>query len=566
MSASPAGAPIGPTGRIRPWDRIALIRWFKSSLAGRISAVFLLAAIVTVGGLLYATPRLETSLIRPREDSVKQTLALGLAATPVLAYAVNDSGTIVGPDDYSQVLTRVFGVGLFRGGRTRGLGSSAQRVVLYEVTGDPQRPSMRDLTPEGQERASPIARRAALSRRRVEGLTSVGGVPRIEAAQRFSVNAAQPDGSVRNYRIVMSVWQDVDDIQRTVDIARKRIIIAGIGGASIALILGVWVTTRLTRRIRALEAGARKVARGDFTAQFRGEGSLELSRLARALDEMQRQLAELETARRRFIATASHELRTPLSTLQGFLELLEDPNLDAERRHEFVMHASQQAQRLSKLASDLLDLSRLDVGSVTVKRAPVDVGLLLEGLLTEFRVAGAAHGSLMRREVDPRAETALIDGDRVLQLLRALVDNALTHTPPGTNITVGAKRRGSRVEFTVADDGPGIPADLQRDMFEAFVTSDETRGSGLGLAIGRELARRMHGDLTVASGAGSTVFTCRCPPEGAAARALRPCLLVPVPSCSRARSPPRSRPPSCSPGAARTIPSASAPAMTHPRP
>jgi two-component system, OmpR family, sensor kinase len=497
-------------GRVRPWDRIALVRWFKSSLAGRISGVFLLAATVTVVGLLYATPRLERSLVAPRERSVVETLKLGMSVAPALAYAEKDGGP-ASPADYPGVLQSLFGFGLFRNGQTQGLGSSAQRVVLYLVSGDPLRPSMRDLTPRGGERASPIARRAARTSRRLQGLTSVGGVPRAEAAQRIDLNAPQLDGSVRQYRLVLSVWQDVDDIQRTVDIARRRIIIAGIGGASIALILGVWVTTRLTRRIRALEAGARKVARGDFTAQFRGEGSLELSRLAQALDEMQRQLAELESARRRFIATASHELRTPLSTLQGFLELLEDESIDPERRHEFVMHASQQAQRLSKLASDLLDLSRLDVGSVTVKRAPVDVGLLLEGLLTEFRVAAAHHESAMAREVDSRAETALVDGDRVLQLLRALVDNALCHTPPGTTITVGARRRGGRVEFTVADDGPGIPPEFQRDIFEAFVTSDETRGSGLGLAIGRELARRMQGDLTVVSGPGSTVFTLSVP-------------------------------------------------------
>ncbi|MFT4035499.1 MAG: HAMP domain-containing sensor histidine kinase [Patulibacter sp.] len=497
------------SGRLRPWDRIALVRWLKGSLPGRISSVFLLAASVTVAGLLYATPRLESSLVAPRERSVIQTLKLGMSVAPALAYATND-GVPATPAEYPGVLQYLFGVGVFRG-QQQGLGSSAQRVVLYQVTGTPANRVLRDLTPGGKERASPIARQAAGRRRRVEGLTSVGGVPRVEAAQRIDIAAPQQDGSVRNYRLVLSVWQEVDDIQRTVDIARQRIIVAGIGGASIALLLGVWVTTRLTRRIRALEAGARKVARGDFTAQFHGEGSMELARLARALDEMQRQLAELESARRRFIATASHELRTPLSTLQGFLELLEDPELDPERRHEFVMHASQQAQRLSKLASDLLDLSRLDVGSVKVQRAPVDTGLLLEGLATEFRVAAAQHGTTITRDLDPRAETALVDGDRVLQLLRALVNNALTHTPPGTSITVAARRRGGRVEFTVADNGPGIPAAAQREIFEAFVTCDETRGSGLGLAISRELARRMQGDLTVASSPGSTIFTLSVP-------------------------------------------------------
>jgi signal transduction histidine kinase len=485
------------SGRIRPWDRIALIRWFKSSLPGRISAVFLLAATVTVAGLFYATPRLERALVAPRERSVITTLNIGVPVVRALPQLVD------APAQYPAYMQRVFGAGLGRFGSRIVLGSSAQRVALYVVIDrENGHPSVRDLN--SADPASPIARAIAEQPNgRKTGLTEVRGVPRVEAAESVTLS--------NGYHVVLSVWQDVDDVQGTVEIARRRIIIAGIGGASIALLLGVWVTTRLTRRIRALEAGARKVARGDFTAQFRGEGSLELSRLARALDEMQRQLAVLESARRRFIATASHELRTPLSTLQGFLELLEDEDLDPERRREFVMHASQQAQRLSKLASDLLDLSRLDAGSVQVRRSPVDVGLLLEGLLTEFRVAAAQHGSTMERKVDPRAETALIDGDRVLQLLRALVDNALTHTPDGTSITVGARRRGSRVEFTVADDGPGIPAAAQRDIFEAFVTSDETRGSGLGLAIGRELARRMQGDLTVTSAPGSTVFTLSVP-------------------------------------------------------
>lgn len=475
--------------------RVPLFRWFKGSLPGRISAVFLLAAVVTVAGLLYATPRLETSLVAPREKSVEATLTLGVPLTQSLQQRPD-----VSVNQYPRVLTQIFGVQ--DGRRGVGLGSSAQRVALYSVTGATKTPRVTDLA--GADRASRIVRALALRPSgRTTGITTVDGVKRIEAAQVFTLATGQ--------RLVLSVWQDIDDIQRTVDIARQRILVAGIGGASIALLLGVWVTTRLTRRIRTLEAGARKVARGDFTAQFPGEGSLELSQLARALDEMQGQLAELETARRRFIATASHELRTPLSTLQGFLELLEDEDLPTDRRREFVMHASQQAQRLGKLASDLLDLSRLDVGSVQVRRSPVDVGLLLEGLITEFRAVSAQDGTVMTRQVDPRAETALVDGDRVLQLLRALVDNALTHTPPATPIQVAARRNGARVEFTVSDAGPGIPVAHQREMFEAFVTSDETRGSGLGLAISRELARRMQGDLTVTSGPGSTVFTLSLP-------------------------------------------------------
>ena len=483
---------------VRAIERVPLFRWFKGSLPGRISAVFLLAAVVTLVALLYATPRLEQSLIAPRARTVEVSAALGAAAIRQNATNLVDA---------RSVTLQLFGIGGRYSGITLPTGS--QRVALWAVTGNPRRPNLTNIV--NNERPSRMAR--ALARRpmgRASGITEVDGISRVETAEVLTLSG-DPSTVADDSRVVLAVWQPIDDIERTIEVARQRILVAGIGGASIALLLGVWVTTRITRRIRTLEAGARKVAQGDFTAQFPGEGSLELSSLARALDEMQRQLAELETARRRFIATASHELRTPLSTLQGFLELLEDEHLPPERRHEFVMHASEQAQRLSKLAADLLDLSRLDVGSVQVRRAPTDVGLLLEGLLAEFRVASAQHGSLITRTVDERAETALIDGDRVLQLLRALVDNALTHTPPGTDIEVAARRQGTRVEFTVSDNGPGIPVAHQREMFEAFVTSDETRGSGLGLAISRELARRLQGDLTVVSKPGSTVFTVSLP-------------------------------------------------------
>jgi signal transduction histidine kinase len=484
--------------------RIPLYRWFKGSLPGRISAVFLLAAAVTVAGLLYATPRLENSLVAPRQRAVESTLSLGAFYVRVLPSLSNTDGSTLTLPQYPSALGGLFGFGRINNNREKlpGLGGTSQRLTLFAIVGDKKKPTLVDLA--GNDKPSRLVRALALRRSgHTAGVTSVDGVSRVEAVEVITLNNGQ--------HVALSVWQPITDIQQTVDVARQRIFVAGIGGASIALLLGVWVTTRLTRRIRTLEAGARKVSRGDFTAQFPTEGSLELSSLARALDDMQGQLAELETARRRFIATASHELRTPLSTLQGFLELLEDEDLPTDRRREFVMHASQQAQRLGKLASDLLDLSRLDVGSVKVRREPVDVGLLLEGLITEFRAVSAQDGTLITKQVDARAETAMIDGDRVLQLLRALVDNALTHTPPATPIRVSAKRSGSKVEFLVEDAGPGIPVAFQREMFEAFVTSDETRGSGLGLAISRELARRMNGDLTVTSGPGSTVFTLSLP-------------------------------------------------------
>jgi len=480
---------LGPIAREAA--KLPVLRWFIRSLPGRLSLVFMLASVVTLAALLYAGPRLEQALISPRQSAVKQTVRI----TSVASSSVLTSGQSL--ETALKVAHTIYGEGpqqlaLYRAVPYVTLGSTVTKYKLVPVDGSAKGP------------ASTLATQAARFPGRLFTAT-VGSPPdqRVEADTAFLA----PDGT----RVVASAWQTIDDVERTVAIARHRILVAGLGGAAVAMLLAIWVTTRLTRRIRALEAGARKIARGDFTARFPAEGSQELASLGRALDEMQRQLAQLESARRRFIATASHELRTPLSTLQGFLELLEDEQLDEQRRREFVMHASQQAQRLSKLATDLLDLSKLDIGSVQVRRAPTDTALLLDALLAEFRIAAGQAGDTLVRALDDRAATALVDADRVLQVLRALTNNALNHTPAGTTITVGAQRAGARVNFTVADDGPGVLPEVTDDLFEPFVTSDETRGSGLGLAIGRELARRMDGDLTVTSVPGSTVFTLSLP-------------------------------------------------------
>src|SRR4029077_8751185 len=113
--------------------------------------------------------------------------------------------------------------------------------------------------------------------------------------------------------------------------------------------------------------------------------------LGRALDDMQRQLSELEDARKRFIATASHELRTPIFSLGGFLELLQDEELDEETRERFLGQLREQVDRLGKLATDLLDLSRLEAGSLELRLENTDVGLLARSVASEFEPALQTH-------------------------------------------------------------------------------------------------------------------------------------------------------------------------------
>ncbi len=236
-------------------------------------------------------------------------------------------------------------------------------------------------------------------------------------------------------------------------------------------------------------------------------GSDELAELAVAFERMRVQLAQLDSARRAFIANASHELRTPIFSLAGFLELLADEELDEPTRREFLETMRSQVDRLSKLTVDLLDLSRLDAGRLRVEREPVDMARIAQDLAGEF--AAVAHTSGHPLEAVPEGEAlALADQQRALQIGRILIDNAIVHTPAGTRVVIRAATRPGGVVLSIEDEGPGIPAEAADRVFERFYRAEGPRatGSGLGLAIARELATLMGGRIELESHPGLTAF------------------------------------------------------------
>ncbi len=226
---------------------------------------------------------------------------------------------------------------------------------------------------------------------------------------------------------------------------------------------------------------------------------------------MQRQLAELEVARSRFIATASHELRTPIFSIGGFLELLRDEDLDDDTRDMFIRQLHEQVERLGRLATDLLDLSRLEAGSVELRPERADVAEVARSVVAEFAPALVAHESSVELRLDEPGIEAVCDPERVAQIMRILIDNALSHTPAGTDVVVAAAQRDGRVRVSVTDSGTGISSAAMSRIFEPFFTSDDVQGSGLGLAIAHELAERMAGRLTADSRPGRTTFALELP-------------------------------------------------------
>jgi signal transduction histidine kinase len=303
----------------------------------------------------------------------------------------------------------------------------------------------------------------------------------------------------------------IGDIVASVATVRHQILVAGGIALLLSLVGGYLLARALGHRVKRLERAAEQIAAGEFAQPIPVDSRDELGQLTVAFNAMQRQLAQLDSARKQFIATASHELRTPIFSLGGFVELLEDEELDAETRRRFLGQVREQTERLSKLAVDLLDLSKLEAGSLELRPEQVDLGELTRSVSGEFEPTLAQHDSHIELRLSSPPIEALCDPVRVAQIMRILLDNALTHTPSGTRIVVTAGRFDGRVRLAVRDDGQGIDEHAQQRIFEPFYTADDKQGSGLGLAIASELAERMAGRLSVQSRRGRTVFTLELP-------------------------------------------------------
>jgi signal transduction histidine kinase len=329
-----------------------------------------------------------------------------------------------------------------------------------------------------------LALRAFAQARATRGTVTADGVRYAEAAYPLI------DGSVVLLRA------SLHDSLRSIHLVRSRLVVAGLIALAASLLVGYLAASVFARRIRRLERAADRIASGDFSQPVVDSGRDELAQLAAAFERMRQRLAQLEHARREFIANASHELRTPLFSLGGFLELMTDEDLDPKTQAEFTVTMREQVERLTKLATELLDLSRLDAGRLSVEREPLDLGALAEALADEFRAVARSTG----HELSVRAEGQIEgtgDEERALQIGRILVENALVHTPPGTAVRLGTGRRDGLVLLTVEDKGPGIPAEHAGQVFDRFYRIEGTvaSGSGLGLAIARELAELMGGSV-----------------------------------------------------------------------
>ncbi len=350
-----------------------------------------------------------------------------------------------------------------------------------------------------------VAFRGDVERLARRALATGRPVTRVSGTRAFT---ARPIRDARDRVAYVAVFADtLTGVEENVALIRRQILVSAGIALVIAVLAGFLVARALAARVMRLESAARKVAAGDFS-QVVERGNDELGQLAAAFDDMQRQLARLDSARKQFIASASHELRTPIFSVGGFLELLADEDLDEETRAQFLAQVRGQVDRLETLATELLDLSRLESGALELRPETTDVAQLAREVAGEFHPALHRHGSDVSVRVAGGPLEIECDPARVAQVVRILLDNAVVHTPQGTPIRVSAARENGHVRLEVSDRGLGIPETTMPHIFEPFFTSDDnSQGAGLGLALARELAGRMQGELTVRSRPGTTTFT-----------------------------------------------------------
>jgi signal transduction histidine kinase len=319
----------------------------------------------------------------------------------------------------------------------------------------------------------------------------------VRTEKRFAAETAIPIGPRgTDDQVVVLFISPLNDVARTVDTVQRDVLIAVMIALPASWLVGLLAAFALAARIRRLERATRRIAAGNLATPVTDDGRDEIHELARAFDDMRRRLERTDRARREFIANASHELRTPLFALGGFLELLEDEEDPAARR-EFVATMHGQVVRLTRLATDLLDLSRLDAGGVEVAHDEVDIAGVAALTAQDFGATAEQLGSTVAAAGSPSA-VAIADEARVAQIARALVDNALRHNPPGVDVTLTVSETDGTVDLLVADDGPPIDPSSAERLFDRFYRGPGGgEGSGLGLAIAHELAQRMGGQLVL---------------------------------------------------------------------
>ncbi len=279
---------------------------------------------------------------------------------------------------------------------------------------------------------------------------------------------------------------------------------AALGGVVLALVLGLFVASTLTRPLRELTGATRALARGDLQQQVTVHAADEIGELTQAFNQMSADLAQAQQARKQMTADIAHDLRNPLTVLGGYLESLADGKLKPTPERFAVMQV--EVTHLQRLVDDLRTLSLADTGELRLRKETLRVVDLLERVADSYR--NQAEAQSIRLEVQAQANLAEIalDPARMEQVLGNLVSNALRYTSEGGEIQLNGRQAEGGVILEIVDNGSGISPEIVPHIFERSFRGDSSRSgdeSGLGLAIAKSIVELHGGKIGVESQIGN---------------------------------------------------------------
>lgn len=316
------------------------------------------------------------------------------------------------------------------------------------------------------------------------------------------------------------------DREDTIATINRQITIAIGAVAVIATIIGVALSRRVVKPIASLTAAARKLEAGDLRQRVEIRSSDEIGELASAFNNMAESLERNENLRKTMTSDIAHELRTPLNNLSGYLDAIADGVVPANEA--VVQSLQEEAGLLVRLVADLEQLSLADAGHQHLVLEPASLRSITERAVALVQARAGQKGVAVTMRVRGRVPLVPVDETRMGQVIRNLLENAITHTPAGGTVTVGTEGGDATVRMCVSDTGPGIPADHLPFVFERFYRADPSRaratgGAGLGLAIVKQLVEAHGGKVEAENLAeGGACFTVTLPaPERRAAVARR---------------------------------------------
>lgn len=301
------------------------------------------------------------------------------------------------------------------------------------------------------------------------------------------------------------LYSPVIGISLTIAKVRNLFIYSAVASVIFATLIAYFFSRSISRPLQEMNHIARQVAKGRFDVRADFPAGDEIGELGQSFNFMAAQIEQHEKMRREFVANVSHELRSPLTSMQGFIEaLLDGKDKTPEDRTRYLDIVHRETMRLIRLVNGLLDLSRIEAGTIRLKMEALDLPRIIANVLTKYRPILAERNLRLIKKLPPALPIIKGDGDRIQQVLNNLLDNAIRYSDSGGEIVITVEETADSVKISVEDHGKGIPAEELPYVWDRFYKVDKARprdaeGTGLGLAIARQIVEQHGGRVEALS-------------------------------------------------------------------